>query len=306
VAPKNNKTPSLSPRIAPDEEHLPLLLLVDDSDAIVALEKAALGSTYRLESAANGRLALELMQRHVPDGVLLDLSMPEMDGDEVLMAMRRDPRLREVPVLVISTESQRARDTLRLGADDFLPKPVTAEDLRRRVAGILEMGARRSADRLRAFLFFRAGDVDLGLPLENVVAVTARPALLPLLGAPKHVIGYFELYGEPVAVLDLALSLGRVQALDLLERKVVVVEVEAGAMLGLETDEVWDPEELGQSEVLSEEHFESPFKGLRGHLQCLARANRGLMPVLRVGSLLDDGSLQVLREKLDAVRSVRT
>ena len=122
-------------------DHLPCLLLVDDSEAVLALEKAALGSTYRLDTAMNGRLALAAMQRAVPDAVLLDLSMPEMDGDQVLLAMRADPRLRDVPVLVVSTESQRARDTLKLGADDFLAKPATAEVLRRRVGALLEAAA---------------------------------------------------------------------------------------------------------------------------------------------------------------------
>ncbi|HTB35163.1 MAG TPA: response regulator, partial [bacterium] len=132
-------------------EHLPRLLLVDDSEAVLALEKAALGSTYRLETAMNGRLALAAMQRAVPDAVLLDLSMPEMDGDQVLLAMRADPRLKDVPVLVVSTESQRARDTLKLGAEDFLAKPATAEVLRRRVGALLEGAAERRAQRLRPF-----------------------------------------------------------------------------------------------------------------------------------------------------------
>ena len=296
--------PQVSPPKPLAQEELPLLLLVDDSDAILALEKAALGSTYRLETAVNGRLALEAMQKHVPDGVLLDLSMPEMDGDAVLLAMRQDPRLQDVPVLVISTESQRARDTLRLGADDFLPKPVTADDLRRRVAGVLETASRRKADKLRAFLFFKAGGLELGLPLESVQAVAARPALQPLPGAPAHVPGYFELYGDPITVLDLAARLGQPHGQALIERKVLVVGL-GTLKLGVEVDEVWDPEGLAQDAVLDDDAFAAPYQGLKGRLLCLARGSRGLVPVLKPSALLDEPELQVLRELLLAPKDKR-
>jgi CheY-like chemotaxis protein len=283
-----------------DAQDLPLLLLVDDSEAILALERAALGSIYRLESAVNGRLALEAMQKHVPDGVLLDLSMPEMDGDAVLLSMRQDPRLKDVPVLVISTESQRARDTLRMGADDFLPKPVTADDLRRRVAGVLSAAAQRKADTLQAFLFFRVGGLELGLPLDAVHTVTARPALQPLPSAPPHVPGYFELYGEAVAVLDLAERLGRPHPRTVAERKVVVVG-DQGLMVGIEADEVWDPEGLEVQSVLGEGRFTAPYQGIQGRLLCLARSSRGLIAVLKPGSLLDEQELAALRKGFDAL-----
>jgi CheY-like chemotaxis protein/chemotaxis signal transduction protein len=283
-------------------EHLPRLLLVDDSEAVLALEKAALGSTYRLETAMNGRLALAAMRRGAPDAVLLDLSMPEMDGDQVLLAMRADPLLRDVPVLVISTESQRARDTLKLGADDFLPKPATAEVLRRRVGALLEAAAQRRAQRLRPFLFFRSGAQALGLSLDQVYLITARPALHPLPDAPAHVPGFFELYGQPVPVLDLAARLGLAQDQDLLERKVVVVAPQKGVYLGLEASEVWDPEGLTQDEVLEEDRFAAPFAGLKGHLQCLARGSRGLIPVLRSEALLDERSLSALSKELGRSR----
>ena len=283
-------------------EALPRLLLVDDSEAILALEKAALGSTHRLDTAMNGRLALEAMNRQVPDAVVLDLSMPEMDGDQVLVAMRHDPRLMDVPVLVVSTESQRARDTLRLGADDFLPKPVTADELRRRVAALLEGAARRLSERQRPFLFFRCGAQPLGLALESVYVVTARPGLLSLPQAPPHVPGFFELYGHPVPVLDLAMRLGLEQDKAVIERKLVVATLPNGAYLGLEASEVWDPEGLAQAEVLDGSKFTAPFIGLKGRLDCLARGSHGLVPVLKAQALLDEGELATLAEALAKTR----
>jgi CheY-like chemotaxis protein len=278
-------------------DELPLLLLVDDSEAILALEKAALGNTYRLLTAANGRLALEEMAKTVPDGVVLDLSMPVMDGDEVLRAMKLDARLSEVPVLVVSTESQRARDTLSLGADDFLPKPVTLEDLRRRVAAMLEAAASRHASRLLPYLFFRAASQELALGLEVVSVVAPRPALRPLPGAPPHIPGYFELYGEPVAVLDLALRLGLKAEKPVNERKLVVTKLGA-IKLGIEADEVWDPEGLDAAALTPVERLAVSYQGLQGSLLGLARGSRGLAPVLAPAALLAEAELSLLATAL--------
>jgi CheY-like chemotaxis protein len=278
-------------------DELPLLLLVDDSEAILALEKAALGNTYRLLTASNGRLALDEMAKTVPHGVVLDLSMPVMDGDEVLKAMKLDPRLAEVPVLVVSTESQRARDTLSLGADDFLPKPVTLEDLRRRVAAMLEAASSRQASRLLPYLFFRAASQELALGLDAVAVVAPRPALRPLPGAPAHIPGYFELYGEPVPVLDLAARLGLQAEKPVNERKVVVAKI--GALkLGIEADEVWDPEGLDAAALTPVERLATKYEGLKGRLLGLARGSRGLAPVLATEALLEEAELGLLAEAL--------
>ena len=93
--------------------------------------------------------------------------------------MKLDPRLAEVPVLVVSTESQRARDTLSLGADDFLPKPVTLEDLRRRVAAMLRRPNSRHASRLLPYPLSAPPAQELALALNVVSVVAPRPAMQP-------------------------------------------------------------------------------------------------------------------------------
>ncbi|HYZ90574.1 MAG TPA: response regulator, partial [Myxococcales bacterium] len=105
------------------------LLLVDDSEAVLAFEKAALSGHYQVSTAANGREALVKLLELKPAAVLLDLSMPEMDGDEVLARMRADPQLTRIPVIIVSSEKQRAEACLRAGARAFLAKPVRAQDL---------------------------------------------------------------------------------------------------------------------------------------------------------------------------------
>src|SRR5678815_5236532 len=103
---------------------LPHLLLVDDSQAVLAYEHAALSALYSLSTAQNGVEALEKARALPLDGILLDLSMPEMNGDEVLAALKADRRLSGVPVIVISSEHNRAEACLKAGAAAYLRKPI--------------------------------------------------------------------------------------------------------------------------------------------------------------------------------------
>ena len=123
---------------------LPSLLLVDDSDAILALERAILTGHYTLHTASNGREALEKVGRVAPAAVLLDLSMPEMDGDEVLQRLKADPATQDIPVIIISSEKARAEACLGLGAEAFLAKPFRAEDLLAKVGEALASARRRA------------------------------------------------------------------------------------------------------------------------------------------------------------------
>jgi chemotaxis signal transduction protein len=200
-------------------------------------------------------------------------------------------------VLVVSTESQRARDTLSLGADDFLPKPVTLEDLRRRVAAMLETASRRQASRLLPYLFFRSASQELALALDAVAVVAPRPTLRPLPNAPAHVPGYFELYGEPVAVLDLAARLGLSAEKTVIERKLVVAKI-GDLKLGLEADEVWDPEGLDAAALTKAEALATRYTALEGLILGLARGSRGMAPVLEPAALLGEAGLGALAKAL--------
>ena len=76
----------------------------------------------------NGKLALEALRDPTNnfDLVLLDLNMPEMDGFEVLSHMKDDPRLKEIPVVIMSANDSNEviGDALKMGAKDFLVKPI--------------------------------------------------------------------------------------------------------------------------------------------------------------------------------------
>jgi CheY-like chemotaxis protein len=278
------------------------LLLVDDSTAVLNFEKAALSNYYQISTASNGLEALRAMRESPPDAVVLDLSMPEMDGDEVLRFIRRDDRLKDIGVLILSTEGQRARDCLSQGADDFLLKPSKPEELRARVAAAVEQAERRAASRQRAFLFFSVGGMELGLNLSEVERILPMAALAPLPGAPEWLLGWFELYGAPAAVADFAGLCGLGHQAALMERKLIVLRHDT-LRLALCVDEVLDPEELDKSLLEEPSKLLPPAaKGLKEHLDCMARASKNrFVPVIRGARFFVETELAALASQLSHI-----
>jgi DNA-binding NtrC family response regulator len=114
----------------------PQILLVDDNATnLQVLYQTLDGHGYRLLAARNGRDALSIAQRAVPDLILLDVMMPEMDGFETCARLKADARTSEIAVIFLSALSE-ASDRVRgleLGAVDFVNKPFQAEEVLARV-----------------------------------------------------------------------------------------------------------------------------------------------------------------------------
>jgi len=117
------------------------LLVVDDNKVNrLLLARSLEQQGHRVASAANGRVALEMLRRDPVDLVLLDIEMPEMDGFEVLEALVADAQLRDTPVIVTSSHEGVANvvRSIELGAEDYLPKPVNPVLLKARIDACLE------------------------------------------------------------------------------------------------------------------------------------------------------------------------
>jgi len=117
------------------------LLVVDDNKVNRLLLARSLElQGHGVDSAENGRVALEMLRREGFDLVLLDMEMPEMDGFAVLEQMMSDLQLRDLPVIV--TSSLEGIDNIvrciELGAEDYLTKPVNAILLKARIGASLE------------------------------------------------------------------------------------------------------------------------------------------------------------------------
>ena len=278
---------------------LPHLLLVDDSEAVLAFEKAALSGHYAISTALTGREALAKVPQIDPAAILLDLSMPEMDGDEVLARLQDDPNHRRIPVIIISSEKLRAEACLKNGAKAFLPKPIRAQELLPLVERVLEEARAEARAGNIAALFVSVGKVEVGLPLDSVRNVMHQTATQPLALGPSYLTEMIELHGAPVAVLDLARRLGLEHAQPVLERKLVVVERE-GAFIALCVDDVRDPEELSASDVTPRELLGGSEHGaLKDALLGVARTARGPLPLIDPRALL---SRELLRKLAAGLR----
>ena len=107
-------------------------LVVDDSITVRRVTQRLLERNgMRVMTAKDGVDAISLLQEHVPDVLLLDIEMPRMDGYEVASLVRNDPRLSDVPIIMITSrvgDKHRAR-AIELGVDDYLGKPYQESQL---------------------------------------------------------------------------------------------------------------------------------------------------------------------------------
>ena len=280
---------------------LPHLLLVDDSEAVLAFERAALSGHYDISTALTGREALAKIKQIEPAAVLLDLSMPEMDGDEVLARLQADSRLRHIPVIIVSSETQRAEACMNAGAKAFLAKPVRAQDLLPLVERVLAQAREEERAGSLAALFVTVGTIEVGLPLWCVQSVLHQTATRPLPLGPSYLSQVFVLHGEPVAVLDLAKRLGVQHIMPVQERKLVVIERE-DARMALCVDDVRDPEELGAGEFTPRSRLGGTEHGaLQESLMGIAKTSRGPLPLIDPKALV---SRELLRRLVSELRQL--
>lgn len=116
-----------------------ILIVDDEPNNVDFLEQALEDSGYQLITATNGQEALNKIQSEQPDLILLDLNMPVMDGFTVLAKVKEDPNLRDIPVIIISSEheSKSVVKGIKQGAEDYLTKPVNAGLLVKKVKEFL-------------------------------------------------------------------------------------------------------------------------------------------------------------------------
>ena len=126
----------------------PTILVVDDEPLNVAVLSELLRPDHRVLGARSGPVGLELAREQLPDLILLDVMMPDMDGFAVLQALRADERTRGVPVIFVTALGAEVDEErgLSLGAADYIVKPVKPAVVLARVHTQLELKAAR--DRL--------------------------------------------------------------------------------------------------------------------------------------------------------------
>jgi two-component system alkaline phosphatase synthesis response regulator PhoP len=116
------------------------ILIVDDEiDTLLPLKRSLEVEDYIVIGASNGHEALIKAKTDIPDLILLDLMMPEMDGYEVCAKLKNDTMTKKIPVIMLTAKDS-VRDKVKgldIGADDYVTKPFNLNELKARVKSVL-------------------------------------------------------------------------------------------------------------------------------------------------------------------------
>ncbi|WP_433385039.1 SpoIIE family protein phosphatase [Micromonospora sp. KLBMP9576] len=140
--------PAHADRTGGDARDVATVLVVDDNADLRAFLASLLAPHHRVVTAADGREALDRIAERVPDLVLTDVMMPRLDGFGLVRALRADRRTAGLPIIVLSARAgeEAAVEGLRSGADDYLAKPFSSEELLARVGAHLELARLRNEE----------------------------------------------------------------------------------------------------------------------------------------------------------------
>lgn len=117
-----------------------VIVVEDEPDAAELFAEMMRVSGFRVFKTYSSTPAISLISKERPDAVILDIMMPDISGLEVLRFMRRDPQLRDTPVIVVSARSMPSdiKEGLEAGATIYLTKPVGYLDLKKSVDQVMQ------------------------------------------------------------------------------------------------------------------------------------------------------------------------
>jgi two-component system KDP operon response regulator KdpE len=156
----------------------PLVLLIEDELPIRKFLGASLASAgYRLEEAATGHEGAKFAERTPPDLVILDLGLPDVDGQELLVQLRE---WLTVPIIVLSARDQEQQKIAALdhGADDYLTKPFSTGELLARIRAALRHAAHAGGE--PGATTFEVGELKVDLAARHVYVAGSEVHLTPI------------------------------------------------------------------------------------------------------------------------------
>jgi phosphoserine phosphatase RsbU/P len=157
-------------------EETKTILLVDDAPANIQVANAILKGDYKIRVATSGAKALELVRaKPVPDLILLDVEMPEMDGYEVCTRLKSDPETREIPVIFLTGRTEVEDETrgFGVGAVDYIHKPFSPAVVKARVQTHLMLRG------MREQLALRLREIQKELEMAREIQLSILPRQVP-------------------------------------------------------------------------------------------------------------------------------
>lgn len=203
------------------------ILVIEDEDVIRTnvLEMLELEGFEPL-SADNGRAGLQLAETHQPDLIICDITMPEMDGYEVLLRVRDNPQIAQTPFIFLTARADRSflRHGMELGADDYLTKPFTFAELRTAIQARLT----------RHTPVFDSSETGLQQAKKTLIQLVSHELRTPLVSinmVTDIVLSQLEqLSTQQLRELLEALERGSQRLTRLVEQTVFVVQLETNAL----------------------------------------------------------------------------
>jgi two-component system phosphate regulon response regulator PhoB len=152
-----------------------ILVVDDEPDAVELVEFNLKNAGFEVITAADGAEALKKARSTLPDLILLDLMIPEVDGLEVCKLLRRDAATAGIPILMLTAKAAEIDRVLglELGADDYVTKPFSPRELMLRIKGLLR---RRETTETKAERM-QFGDLVLDVPAHSVTVNNKRVEL---------------------------------------------------------------------------------------------------------------------------------
>ena len=135
-----------------DRSHFYRILLVEDNEELLMLMETLLSNRFNILKATNGAAALDIISKEPIDLIVSDVSMPEMDGNELTRQIKTTPEWSHLPIILISAKAHEEdrKASMLLGADDYVTKPFRLGDLELRINNIIENRIRIVGERATA------------------------------------------------------------------------------------------------------------------------------------------------------------
>ena len=143
-----------------------ILVVEDEPDLRTTLEFNLKSEGYKVNSAADGRGAINEIEKKVPDLVLLDLMLPDMSGLEVCKKIRNESFSDQVSIIMLTAKGEEVDRVVgfELGADDYVVKPFSVRELMLRISSILKRGSETNTNKEQISI----GDVEINLASHRV------------------------------------------------------------------------------------------------------------------------------------------